>query len=70
MPAERAALALKLTNNARIVASQMRIPKLQELAAVSATLNGRSAVMPHLNFLVPRQLPSFSVDIATEATKQ
>ena len=61
-----AALALKLTNNARIVANQMRIAKLQELTGKVATANGCSAivattVMPHPNFPALRQLHSILV---------
>jgi hypothetical protein len=61
-----AALAQKLTNNAGIVASQMRIAKLQELTGMFATVNHCSAidattVMLHPNFPALRQLRSILV---------
>lgn len=67
MPAEGPPPSLyKLTNNARIVAGQMRIKKLEELTGMFATVNGCSAivattVMPHPNFPMLRQLRSILV---------
>jgi len=57
----------KFTNSARIVASQMRMAKLQELTGMFATVNGCSAivattVMPHPNIPVLRQLRSILVN--------
>ena len=48
----------KLTNNAKIVASQMRIKKLEELTGMLAKL---TTVMPHPNFPMLRRLRSILV---------